>query len=60
MIIPTIFLIAMSTYNFKDVSKQGYPIFMAIIGIFIGIVILSCYLYFKISKKNRCIGLNRF
>lgn len=51
MIIPTIFLIAMSTYNFKDVSKQGYPIFMAIIGIFIGIVILSCYLYFKISKK---------
>ncbi|HAP5857491.1 TPA: hypothetical protein IU341_002719 [Enterococcus faecalis] len=60
MIIPTIFLIAMSTYNFKDVPKQGYPIFIVIIGIIIGIVILSCYLYFKISKKNRCIGLNRF
>lgn len=59
-IIPIVFFLAMLSYDMDKIPKEGYSIFVMISSLFVAIVLLSMYIYYRITQRNSFPFLNRF
>ncbi|WP_088825591.1 MULTISPECIES: hypothetical protein [Listeria] len=59
-IAPIIFFSALTSYDMNQVPEKNLYIFWTILLIFIAIVLLSSYVYFKVTRKNPFPYLNQF
>ncbi|WP_133296345.1 hypothetical protein [Listeria kieliensis] len=59
-IVPIIFFLAMTSYDINQVPKSGRYLFITIFFIFIMVILLNVYVYFRMYRKTGFPYLNQF